>query len=225
VTTGEIILIAALFVTAYLAGAIPFGLVIGKIFYGVDLFALGSKSMGATNAFRILGWKAGLWVFVGDFFKGLLVTLFAGLILPEAPWVQAGVAVFAVFGHSWSVFAGFRGGRGVATAFGAVWVIYPIAGLAGGIVSISIVVVLRYVSLGSLMGTLAAVLVGAVLYLSGLWRSPWGLIFMGPTAALIIWQHRPNIGRLATGTELQLAEWPTYFARAGKARVGDKSGE
>lgn len=223
-TSGEIILMVVLLVSSYLIGAIPFGLVVGKIFFGVNLFEHGSLSMGATNAFRILGWKAGAMVFVADFLKGLLVTLFAGLVLPDAPWVQAGVAVIAVVGHSWSVFAGFRGGRGVATAFGAVWVIYPIAGLAAGIVSISIVVAMRYVSLGSLLGTISALIVGFVLYVTGLWRSPWGLAFMAPTAALIIWQHRPNIGRLATGTELQLAEWPTYFNRLKDGKDGGKSG-
>ena len=81
--------------------------------------------------------------------------------------------------------------------------------------------VLRYVSLGSLIGTLAAVATGVILYTNGSWLSPWGLAFMIPAAALIIWQHRPNLYRLATGTELRLAEWPTYFSRR-KDKGSDK---
>ena len=214
-----------LLASAYFIGAIPFGLVVGKVAFGVDLFESGSKSMGATNAFRTLGWKAGMIVFGADFLKGLLVTLVSGLVLPEAPWVQAGAAVAAVVSHSWSVFAGFRGGRGVATAFGAVLIIYPLAGLAAGTIAISIVIALRYVSLGSLLGTLAAVTVGTILYLTGAWLSPWGLAFMIPTAALIVWQHRPNLRRLAAGTELQLAEWPTYFTSPDGRDNGAKSGK
>ena len=224
-TTGEILLAAALLVSSYLIGAIPFGLVVGKVGFGVNLFELGSKSMGATNAFRTLGWKAGAAVFAADFLKGMLVTLVSGLALPESPWVQAAVAVFAVVGHSWSVFAGFRGGRGVATAFGAVLIIYPVAGLVGGTIAISIVIALRYVSLGSLAGTLAALTVGTILYMTGAWRSPWGVAFMVPTSVLIVWQHRPNLRRLVAGTELQMAEWPTYFADRKDRDTGKDSGK
>lgn len=224
-TQGEILLTVFLLVSAYLIGSIPFGLVVGKVGYGVNLFEHGSNSMGATNAFRTLGWKAGAAVFAGDFLKGVLVTLVSGLLLPDAPWVQAAAAVTTVVGHSWSVFAGFRGGRGVATAFGAVLIIYPLAWVAAAAISFSIVGVLRYVSLGSLLGTLAALAVGTVLYVTGAWRSPWGLIFMIPTAVLIVWQHRPNLRRLFAGTELQLAEWPTYFANQKERGTGGDSGK
>ncbi len=224
-TVGEILLAVALIASAYLIGAIPFGLVVGKVAFGVNLFETGSKSMGATNAFRTLGWKAGLMVFAADLLKGMLVTLVSGLAMPDAPWVQAVVAVVAVVGHSWSVFAGFKGGRGVATAFGAVLIIYPVAGLVAGTMAISIVIALRYVSLGSLVGTLTAVAVGTILYVTGAWRSPWGLVFMIPTSALIVWQHRPNLRRLAAGTELQMAEWPTYFASPKDRDSGGDSGK
>ena len=224
-TQSDVILMLVLFVFAYLLGSIPSGLVVGKVGYGVNLFEHGSNNMGATNAFRTLGWKAGALVFAGDVLKGVVAALVSGLLLADAPWVQAMAAIIAVVGHSWSVFAGFKGGRGVATAFGAALVIYPLAWLVGAVISFTIVGVLRYVSLGSLLGTLAAVATGIILYSNGSWLSPWGLAFMIPTAALIVWQHRPNLYRLATGTELRLAAWPTYFAGRKDQGAGKGTGQ
>ena len=217
-TPVEIILAALAVLGAYLVGAIPVGFVVGKLFFNTDLFKVGSKSMGATNAFRSIGWHAGAIVLLGDLLKGAVPALIIGLAMPAHPEVQAIGGVAAVVGHSKSIFAGLRGGRGVATGIGAAIVIFPVAAMFGVPIGVVIVIVLRYVSLGSMAGSLITLVAGLIWYFSGLWSSQWGLVFVAPAVFLIIIQHRANIWRLTHGTELSLAEWPTYFAARSVGR-------
>jgi glycerol-3-phosphate acyltransferase PlsY len=193
----------ALIVVTYLIGSIPWGVVLGRVFKGVDVRQHGSGATGATNALRVLGWKISLAVFVLDFFKGLIpVALARWLDCPG--WVVGSVALISVIGHCWSPFIGFRGGKGMATGGGAAVALMP--WLVFMLIPMSIVVaVTRYVSLASL--TAAAIGSGLVVTLA-LWGSfpSWWAIGVVAVAAVIVIQHRSNINRLLKGTERKFGQ-------------------
>lgn len=195
---GWLLLVAG----AYLMGAIPWGPVFGRV-RGIDIRQHGSGSTGATNTLRLLGWKVALAVFLLDFAKGLIPVLLArGLDAPD--WAAAAVAVATVVGHCWSPFIGFSGGKGMATGGGAA------VGLAWWMVvlllpMIAIVALTRYVSLASL----AAAAVGPAIMLVLAWRgdAPWSwAIAIVVIAAIIVYQHRANIARLANGSERKFGQ-------------------
>lgn len=182
---------------AYLIGAVPWGLVLGKI-NGVDVRQHGSGGTGATNTLRLLGWKVALSVFVLDFAKGLLPVL-AMRWLEASHWAVALVALATVAGHCWSPFIGFKGGKGMATGGGAA------VGLAWwlGLLLLPMIVIValtRYVSLASLI----AAVVGPLIALGVSWQGdlPWSWsIGVCAIASIIVYQHRSNISRLMSGTE------------------------
>ena len=213
---GEISSIAYLVgvaLAAYLVGSLPFARILSRSVFGTDLATRGSGNQGATNALRVIGPLAGGTILAIDCLKGVLAALIPGLLFPDLPGIQALAAVAAVIGHNWSIFNGFRGGRGVATGIGAGLVIYPIVVIIAVVVGTAMVLAIRYVSVGSLLGAVVAVVLGIVLYVTGLWQSPWGMIYVAIGSGLIVWRHSDNLKRLMAGQELQLAEWPTYFRR------------
>ncbi len=201
----------AFLVLAYLVGSIPVGYLVGRYVFKKDLFLHGSRSMGATNAIRVLGPRAGVAVFAADLLKGAIPALTVGLAMPNHPEIQSLAGLAAVVGHSWSLWVGLKGGRGVATAVGAALVIYPVAMLVALPVGAALAIALRYVSLGSISGAVIALGSGVALYVSGLWTSMWGVVFVALAVMLILWQHRANMLRLAQGTELRMAAWTTYL--------------
>jgi len=201
----------ALIVFGYLMGSVPTGILVGRGLFNVNLFQKGSRSMGATNALRSIGIRAAAIVLIGDFLKGVAVAVVSGVVFPEQPFVQATASMAAVIGHTRPIFTGFRGGRGVATGMGAASVIYPIVIAVGIPIGVVLVLILRYVSLGSIIGTLAGMLMGLILYLTGYHSALEGTLFVALAGALIVWQHRPNLKRLISGKELQLAKWDSYF--------------
>jgi glycerol-3-phosphate acyltransferase PlsY len=182
---------------AYLIGAVPWGLVMGK-FKGVDVRRHGSGGTGATNTLRLLGWKIALSVFVLDFAKGFLPVVAARLL--DAPaWTTAAIAVVTVLGHCWSPYIGFTGGKGMATGGGAA------VGLAWWLVllllpMIGIVALTRYVSLASLIAAIVGPLIVAGFAIWGDFPGPWA-VAVAAIALIIFYQHRTNIQRLANGTE------------------------
>jgi glycerol-3-phosphate acyltransferase PlsY len=191
--------VAALLV-GYVLGAIPFGVIVARLAGGPDPRTLGSERTGATNAVRALGRSWGLVVGLLDLAKGLVAAgigaLIGGAVGLTPEWVAAGGCVAAVTGHIRSVFIGFRGGRGVATA--AVIVI-PIIGV--------VVAVTRYVSLGSIVGAISAPLVVAVLYSLGR-ASGADIAYSAAVGALIVLAHADNIARLRNGTERRIGTSP-----------------
>jgi glycerol-3-phosphate acyltransferase PlsY len=191
------LLATTLAVAAYVAGAVPWGVVLGKL-KGVDPRTSGSGGTGATNTLRLLGWKFALAVFALDFAKGLVPVVLVRL-LDGPTWLGALVAVLSVVGHCWSPFIGFKGGKGMATGGGAAVGLAPWLFALLGLV-ILVVALTRYVSLASLITALVGPSIVWVLAAMGEFPWPWA-IAISVIAAIIIWQHRTNIQRLLNGTE------------------------
>lgn len=180
---------------AYLLGSIPTGLLLGKL-YGIDVRQAGSGNIGATNLYRTVGRKVGIWTLIGDCLKGLLPVLLAwklgGLGEPMQAWV--GLAAFC--GHVFSVFLLFKGGKGVATALGVYLALAPLAVLGALLVFILLVAIWRYISLGSIV---AAAVMPLIIYFRP--HSNALLIATALISAIVVAKHHTNIGRLVAGTE------------------------
>jgi glycerol-3-phosphate acyltransferase PlsY len=184
---------------AYAVGSLSFGLWLART-QGVDLRRVGSRSAGATNVLRTVGRLFALVVLVLDAAKGALAVSVARLVTDDSRLV-AGAAVAVVAGHVWPVWAGFRGGKGVATLAGAYLILAPVAVLWSGVLFVCTVAMSRYVSLASIVAA-AALPVGTLL-LDG---RPWITVAALGLAVLVIWCHRTNIARLFDGTEYRVGE-------------------
>jgi glycerol-3-phosphate acyltransferase PlsY len=188
----------------YLLGSVPFGLIVGRRVRGVDIREFGSGKTGFTNSLRTIGLGPSLVVLVGDFLKGAIPVLVAGTLLHSSVLAVV-AATAAVLGHIWPVFAGFKGGRGVATAFGATAAMMPPVGLFLLLLAVALVYISRYMSLMSVIGTPTGMIVVWALVLTG--RVPiaygvWGTI----ATAIILLAHRENIRRLRSGTEPKIGQ-------------------
>jgi len=184
----------ALVIAAYLIGSIPTGLLLGKVF-GVDIRTTGSGNIGATNVYRTLGRKVGVMTLVGDCLKGLIPVLVAKQVgLPDLGIALVGLAAF--LGHVYTVFLGFKGGKGVATALGVFLGLSPLAVLLALALFVGVLLKWRYVSLGSIVTAVAMPFIVAVL--------DERIVIIAVTAiisCLVIHKHRENIRRLRAGTE------------------------
>lgn len=193
--------------SGYVVGSISFAVLIAKR-HGVDIFKLGSGNPGATNILRNLGKRSGYTCFLLDAFKGVAAALIGrGLatMAPEAnPELLSVVCLAAaILGHSYSVFLGFRGGKGVATTVGGLLVILPIVMLIGIVVWLVTFYSTRYVSL-------ASILLGLSLPVSAsFFSSKTGLILCLVLAAVLVVRHRANIQRLLRGTENRAERRPS----------------
>jgi glycerol-3-phosphate acyltransferase PlsY len=185
----------------YLLGAVPWGVVLGRIVHSTDLREHGSGSTGSTNAYRVLGWKVSVIVLVLDIFKGAVPVLLTRW-LGGGDWLQAFVAVATVVGHCWSPFIHFRGGKGVATTAGAAAALTPWVLLVVPLM-ILVVVIWRYVSLASMIAVATAAVGVTVADLLGYGNAAWVFALWEMTAIIVV-QHRSNIERLRSGTERRL---------------------
>ena len=197
-------------VIGYLLGAIPFGVIIGKMVRGIDVREYGSGSMGMTNVMRTVGAKAGLIVLVADVLKGSAAVALTWAIFYSAPdstvyWGQMAGGVAAVIGHSWPVYIGFRGGRGISTAFGAILVISWPIGLICLAAFLLMVAIFKYISLGSISGATALVIAMVVSYIYD-WEPISYLAFALVVAPVVIFRHRANIKRLLSKTESKIGQ-------------------
>jgi glycerol-3-phosphate acyltransferase PlsY len=193
---------AVVLVVAYLLGAIPTGFLAGKLLRGVDVRSVGSGSSGATNVLRTFGVRVGVAVFVVDLAKGAAAAAVGQAVL-GTPVAAVAAALSAVVGHNWPVYLHFRGGRGVTPFFGGLAVIYFPVALIGGVMAFAIIALFRYVSLGSIVGTLATGAIMALLFAWG-WVRPELLVYAAVGGLLILFQHRGNILRLLSGRERKL---------------------
>lgn len=187
---------ALLCLLAYLIGSVPCGYLIGKIFYGVDLRTVGSKNIGATNAYRAFGFPTAIAVFLCDVSKGIFATW-----MGEPDTVTALLcAACALIGNDWSVFLKFKSGRGVACGLGLFLYLCPIPSLTGFAFWGVIFAVTRIVSLASILA------VGSFPILVWLFDYPAEYIYFAVfIAAIIIGKHKDNIGRLLRGEEKKIS--------------------
>ncbi|MDH5639153.1 MAG: glycerol-3-phosphate 1-O-acyltransferase PlsY [Nitrospinota bacterium] len=186
---------------SYLLGAIPMAIIVGRIVGGIDIRTAGSGNAGATNVYRLFGMKPYLVVLAFDMFKGwaavaLVAPMGGGSMTPERTAIYCGVA--AVVGHVWTVFAGFRGGKGVATAGGAMLGLAPIVALVAVGVYLAVTLITQYVALGSMM---AAAISPLLVYLLVPGAPAELYILCFGLAVFIIFTHRVNIRRLLAGEE------------------------
>lgn len=187
-----------LVIIAYLLGSIPFGYLIVRRKSGADVRETGSGGTGATNVSRRAGKAAGVLTLLLDAAKGCIAVLIAKSVSGD-DWVIAAAAIAALVGHIFPVWLGFRGGKGVATGVGIFLVLAPIPLLCAGVIFVAIVLLTRYVSLGSIT---AAILIPVLVWVLSDSRSL--LIAAIAGAALIVFAHRGNIQRLASGTESRI---------------------
>lgn len=207
----ETTIIISLLLSAYLIGSIPTAVWWGKRFYGIDVREFGSGNAGATNTFRVLGKKAGIPVLTIDIIKGILATALAFL----SPYtfdtnqfvnLELGLGIAALVGHIFPVFAGFRGGKGVATILGVVICLTPFTSLLVLFVFLSVLIISKYVSLSSMV---AGVSFPLILNLVLKNNNETLLAFSIFVAVMLIVTHKKNISRL-----LKRQESKTYlFAR------------
>ena len=202
------ILLLVLLLISYLVGSIPTSIIMGRVTRGIDIRDHGSGNAGATNAFRVLGWKPALVVVVVDLFKGwLAAALLAGLtfggLLGEVPFdnppltaILCGTA--AVLGHTFTIFAGFKGGKGVGALAGMLIHLFPVTVLLGLAVWILVLITTGYVGLGSVAAVSLLPLITYLRY--GTLNSTLG--YFSVVITLFIWfTHRGNLARLLAGTE------------------------
>jgi glycerol-3-phosphate acyltransferase PlsY len=193
-----------LLLVSYLLGSIPTSVWIGKVFYGVDVREYGSGNAGATNTFRVLGKLAGVPVLAFDSMKGWIAVMLPIWFLSagDSPVLFENIRVLcgtaAVIGHVFPVFAGFRGGKGVATLLGVAAGMQPIAALICTLVFLLILVVTKYVSLGSI---LASLIYGLFLLVIDKVHHDATIIFAVMIPVLVILTHTKNIRRLLDGNE------------------------
>ncbi len=186
-------------ILGYLIGNFATSYVAGKLIANIDIRNHGSGNAGATNTFRVLGPAAGTIVFIGDVLKGLLAALIGR-------WLTGTVAggmlagTFAVVGHNWPVMFNFKGGKGIASSFGLIMALFPKIGLILFVVVVTVILVSRYVSLGSIT---AAVLFPILLIIFG---QPFRIVLIGLILCLMtLWRHTDNISRLRMGKENKIS--------------------
>jgi acyl phosphate:glycerol-3-phosphate acyltransferase len=188
--TEEILLILA----AYLLGSIPTGLLLAKA-AGVDIRNSGSGNIGATNVYRTLGRSVGILTLVGDCLKGIIPVVAAGYLGMNDHWIAA-IGLAAFLGHIYTIFLGFKGGKGVATALGVFLAVSPAAVGAVLLMFVFVVWKWRFISLGSIVAAVA--MPGMVAVFDS---RPPVVIMAVIIALLVVWKHRENIKRLKEGTE------------------------
>jgi len=193
--------IALVIISCYFFGSVPFGYILGKLFKKVDIRKHGSGNIGASNALRILGLPLASLVIIGDVGKGILsiylvkyLNIDSSLIL-----VIAGLAV--ICGHNWSLFLGFKGGKGIATTFGVIFALNPVISILAVVVWVIILILTKYVSLSSICAVFS-ILVFAILF-----KQPYEYIgFSFIILVLSIFTHRENIKRLKSRKERKIGE-------------------
>ncbi|QOJ28189.1 MAG: glycerol-3-phosphate 1-O-acyltransferase PlsY [Ignavibacteriales bacterium] len=214
------LLLLVIVILSYLVGSIPTGIIISRLVKGIDIREHGSGNMGGTNVFRVLGWKFGLLVLLIDALKGVIAVVFiARLPMEVFPFtnatpfddftlVQLIAGSAAMLGHVFTVFAGFKGGKGVATGLGILAAVTTVDLLIGIGLFIIIVSIWRYVSLGSMIGALSIPVTLIIrenlfdAHIEGYWTL---LPFLIVISLFVVFTHRKNISRLISGTENKIS--------------------
>lgn len=213
-------LMAAIIILSYLVGSIPTSIIISKLVMGIDIRDHGSGNAGGTNVYRVMGWKYGISVILLDALKGVLAVVFvARLHYGNMPFnnatpfddftlVQILAGVSAIIGHVWTVFAGFKGGKGIATALGMLIIVATIDMLVALGVFVLVVAYSRYISLGSIMAAIAVPLTLIVrenIFHVDIPGYSTLLPFIIGVSVLVIFTHRKNVVRLMNGNENKIS--------------------
>jgi len=186
------------FVLGHVCGSVPSGLWLVQAFHGIDIRNYGSKNIGTTNVFRTVGPKTAVLVLIADAFKGILVVGIMSYFFHN-PLLDVVTALGALLGHNYSLFLGFKGGKGVATALGLLIFMMPKVAVASFGIWLVCVLLTRYVSLGSIM---AAIFTPPLAWYLG-YPSAY-VIFSVVAAFFVVLRHKENIHRLLTGTESKI---------------------
>lgn len=186
------------FVLGHVCGSVPSGLWLVQAFHGIDIRNYGSKNIGTTNVFRIVGPKTAVLVLIADAFKGILAVGIMSYFFHN-PLLDVVTALGALLGHNYSLFLGFKGGKGVATALGLLIFMMPKVAVASFGIWLVCVLLTRYVSLGSIM---SAIFTPPLAWYLG-YPSAY-VIFSVVAAFFVVLRHKENIHRLLTGTESKI---------------------
>ncbi len=213
-------LLAIIVIISYLVGSIPTSIIISKAAKGIDIREHGSGNAGGTNVMRVLGWKYGVLVIILDALKGAIaVVLVARLFYGPLPFenvspfddftlVQIIAGVAAVIGHIWTIFAGFKGGKGIATALGMLMMLITVEMLIAIGVFVLVVTISRYVSLGSLLGAISipiTLILRENVFHVNINGYNTILPFVIFITLLVIYTHRKNLARIFSGTENRIS--------------------
>ncbi|WP_156289158.1 glycerol-3-phosphate 1-O-acyltransferase PlsY [Oceanobacillus salinisoli] len=178
---------------AYILGSIPSALIVGKVGYKIDIREHGSGNLGATNAFRVLGKKAGMIVTLSDILKGTIAVLLP--LLFDAEVNRLVIGIFAVIGHTYPLFAKFKGGKAVATSAGIILGIYPLLFVIMILTFLITLYISKYVSLSSMITGVVSIIISIFFQDTGL------IIIISLLTAFVFYRHRENLKRIKNGTE------------------------
>lgn len=186
------------FVVGHLCGSVPSGLWLVQAFHGIDIRNYGSKNIGTTNVFRTVGPKTAVLVLLADAFKGIVAVALMNYFF-QNPLLNVVTALGALLGHNYSVFLGFKGGKGVATALGLLVFLMPKVAVGSFLVWLVLVLLTRYVSLGSIVAAICTPVLA--------WYLDYPTAYVGfatIAAFFVVLRHKENIHRLLTGTESKI---------------------
>jgi len=200
--------VITLLILSYLTGSIPTSIIVSRVVKNIDIREHGSGNSGATNVYRILGWKYALIVLSLDIFKAWLPTaiyatkIFLSISIPDIGFIQILCGFSAVLGHTYPIFAGFRGGKGVGSLIGVLLALFPFAFPLCLIVAIFVVVTTGYVSLGSIFAAISLPIIILILPGLGIITPNLSLVIFSLLVPwFVIYTHRSNISRIRNGTE------------------------
>jgi len=193
--------IALIILSCYLLGSIPFGYIVGKLFKKVDIRELGSGNIGATNVFRILGPSLASLVLIGDIGKGIFSIYLVQYLNIDNLLILTIAGLAVICGHDWSLFLGFKGGKGIATTFGVVFALNPTISILALIIWGVVLITTRYVSLSSIFAVIS------IFIFTILFKQPYEyIIFSAIILVLGIFKHKENIERLKSKKERKIGE-------------------
>ena len=193
--------IALIIISCYLLGSIPFGYIVGKLFKKIDIREFGSGNIGATNALRILGPPLASFVVIGDIGKGIFSIYLVQYLGIDNLLILTIAGLAVICGHDWSLFLGFKGGKGIATTFGVVFALNPTISILALIIWGVVVITTRYVSLSSIFAVIS------IFIFTILFKQPYEyIIFSAIIMILGIFKHKENIERLKSKKERKIGE-------------------
>jgi len=192
---------ALIIISCYLLGSVPFGYIVGKLFKKVDIREFGSGNIGTTNAFRILGPPLASLVLIGDVGKGIFSVYLVRLLNIDNLLIITIAGLAVICGHDWSLFLGFKGGKGIATTFGVVFALNPIISVLAVTVWGIVLITSKYASLSSICA-LISIFIFTIIF-----KQPYEYILFSAIIMILgIFKHKENIKRLKSGKERKIGE-------------------